>query len=381
MKRRILVTTGTRAEYGILRKLLEEIKNSKKLELVLVVTGSHLLKKHGYTIQEIKDDGFKIDAKIKFDLKKDDVFSNSIALGKLIIDFAKIFKKFKPDINIVLGDRDEMLSSAVAASHMNIPNAHIHGGDVSGGLDEYNRHAITKISNIHFAATQKSKNRILKMGENKKNIFLTGSPSIDDIIKGEITSKKNLEKKYSIKLSGDEILLLQHPVTTQSNESKNQIKNILTAIMKSGKRVLVILPNSDAGNNEIFQEINKIKKKQQVVKIFKTLPRMDYLGLLKNCGILIGNSSSGMIDSSYFGIPVVNIGIRQQNRERGSNVIDVTNYSNNLILKAINQSFKHKNKIHQSKPYGVKDASKKIRSILEVIEINDKLIQKQITYD
>ena len=381
MKRRILVTTGTRAEYGILRKLLEEIKNSKKLELVLVVTGSHLLKKHGYTIQEIKDDGFKIDAKIKFDLKKDDAFSNSIALGKLIIDFAKIFKKFKPDINIVLGDRDEMLSSAVAASHMNIPNAHIHGGDVSGGLDEYNRHAITKISNIHFAATQKSKNRILKMGENKKNIFLTGSPSIDDIIKGEITSKKNLEKKYSIKLSGDEILLLQHPVTTQSNESKNQIKNILTAIMKSGKRVLVILPNSDAGNNEIFQEINKIKKKQQVVKIFKTLPRMDYLGLLKNCGILIGNSSSGMIDSSYFGIPVVNIGIRQQNRERGSNVIDVTNYSNNLILKAINQSFKHKNKIHQSKPYGVKDASKKIRSILEVIEINDKLIQKQITYD
>jgi UDP-N-acetylglucosamine 2-epimerase (non-hydrolysing)/GDP/UDP-N,N'-diacetylbacillosamine 2-epimerase (hydrolysing) len=382
MKRTISITTGTRADYGILRPVLKEIEKSRKLKLILIVTGMHLSKKHGYTINDIKKEKFKISTKFQMIPKGNTNYDMSVVLGKGVIQFSKVFKKFKPDINIILGDRDEALASALASYHMNIPNAHIHGGDKTlAGIDEYNRHAITKISNIHFAATQKSKNRILKMGENKKNIFLTGSPSIDDIIKGEITSKKNLEKKYSIKLSGDEILLLQHPVTTQSNESKNQIKNILTAIMKSGKRVLVILPNSDAGNNEIFQEINKIKKKQQVVKIFKTLPRMDYLGLLKNCGILIGNSSSGMIDSSYFGIPVVNIGIRQQNRERGSNVIDVTNYSNNLILKAINQSFKHKNKIHQSKPYGVKDASKKIRSILEVIEINDKLIQKQITYD
>tara|TARA_B110000495_G_scaffold201769_1_gene220022 strand:+ start:3327 stop:4475 length:1149 start_codon:yes stop_codon:yes gene_type:complete len=382
LKRIITITTGTRADYGILKTVLKEIQSSKKLKMALIVTGMHLSKKHGNTISEISKEKFKIYKKFSMIPKGNSNYDMAVVLGKGIVEFSKIFRKIKPDINLVLGDRDEALASAIAAYHMNIPNAHIHGGDKTlAGIDEYNRHSITKISNIHFAATKKSESRIIKMGENKKLVFLTGSPSIDDIVKKDFTSKQKLEKKYSIKLKGDEILLLQHPVTTQSKESKKQIENIIEALVKSNKRIFIILPNSDAGNNEIFQSINKIKKNQKVIKIFKSLPRNDYLGLLKNCGMLLGNSSSGMIDSAYFGIPVVNIGIRQQNRERGSNVMDVTNISSHSILKAINQSFMNKNKIQKSKPYGNGSAAKKIRKILETIEINDKLIQKQITYD
>lgn len=157
MKRKIFVTTGTRAEYGLLYPILKQILKSKKLELILIVTGSHLSKKHGYTINEIKKDKIPIHAKIPMIPKDDTNYSMAITLGEGIIRLSKIFKKFNPDINLILGDRDEMLASALVASHLNIPNAHIHGGDISGGIDEYNRHAITKISNIHFAATKKVK--------------------------------------------------------------------------------------------------------------------------------------------------------------------------------------------------------------------------------
>ena len=173
-KRKITITTGTRAEYGILRPILEKIVSRKKLQLFLIVTGTHLSKKHGMTINEIKKDKFKIYQTFKFLPNDDTGFSAAKSLGEGVVQFAKIFKKIKPDINLILGDRDEMLASAIAAYHMNIPNAHIHGGDVSGNIDEYTRHAITKISNIHFPATEKSKRRIIKMGENPKSVFLTG---------------------------------------------------------------------------------------------------------------------------------------------------------------------------------------------------------------
>ena len=212
MKRKITITTGTRADYGILRPIINRIKDSSKLELQLLVSGMHLSKKHGNTILEIKNDKFPIHGKIKMFPRTDSNHSMAITLGEGIIQFANIFKKLKPDINLVLGDRDEVLASCIAAYHMNIPNAHVHGGDITGaGIDEYNRHAITKISNIHFPATKKSKNRIIRMGENPKTVFLTGSPGIDEIASNQISDKHTLEKKYGIKFTNNEILLLQHP--------------------------------------------------------------------------------------------------------------------------------------------------------------------------
>lgn len=381
MRRKITVTTGTRADYGILRPVLQDIAKSKKLKLYLIVTGMHLSKKHGFTINHIKKDGFNIYAQFNMMPEKDSKYFSSKAVGDGIIEFSKIFQKLKPDINLILGDRDEMLASAIAAYHMNIPNAHIHGGDKSGGIDEYNRHAITKMSNIHFAATKKSKERILRMGEIPKNVFLTGSPSIDEIINNKITSKENLEKKYKIRFTGKEILLVQHPVTTQVEETELQILNIMKALTLLRNTTIVIFPNSDPGSKKIFQKILTFSNKYQFIKAYPNLPRSDYLGMLKNCGVLVGNSSSGMIEASYFDIPVVNIGIRQQNREKGKNVIDVKNGSVNSIYKAILKTLRKKPvKVTIDYIYGIGKASDKILHHLENIPLKKELIQKQIFY-
>ena len=383
MKRKITVTTGSRAEYGFLRPVIKSIADSSKLELFLIVTGMHLSKKHGMTIKNIKKDGFKIYKKVKMSPKDDSTYSMSLALGKGIIKFSKIFQKLKPDINVILGDRDEALASALAASHMNIPNCHIHGGDKSqAGIDEYNRHAITKISNIHFAATKKSKQRILKMGEDPKYVFVTGSPTVDEFKNNKITNKKTLEKKYHIKFTGNEILLIQHPVTTENKLSGEQITNILKAIVKTKKTTLAIAPNSDAGNQLIFNKLKIYSKKYPFIKMFLSIPRNDYLGFLTNCKILVGNSSSGIIESSYFNLPVVNIGIRQRDRERGKNVIDVENYSVNSIYRAIINSFRKRRVKIPKKDliYGTGKASKKIVNVLEKIKLRDDIIKKQIFY-
>ena len=383
MKRKITAITGSRSEYGILKPVLKAISDSKKLQLYLIVVGMHLSKKHGLTINEIKKDGFKISKTIKMTPKNDSNFFMSIELGKGIIELSKILKKIKPDINLLLGDRDEMLASALAASHMNIPNAHIHGGDKSmGGIDEYNRHAITKISNIHFPATEKSKTRILKMGEAPKYVFLTGSPSIDGIRSKNITTKKILEKKYCCNCLENNILLVQHPVTTEPKLSGVQIHSILKSIVKLKRNTIAIAPNSDAGSQKIFEFLTTFAKKYPFIKLYPNIPRNDFLGMIKYCGVVVGNSSSGMIEASYFNTPIVNIGIRQKDRERGRNVIDVEDVKSELITRTINRALKMKKnkKLKKCKIYGNGKASNKIVRILEKIQLNNELIQKQIFY-
>jgi UDP-N-acetylglucosamine 2-epimerase (non-hydrolysing)/GDP/UDP-N,N'-diacetylbacillosamine 2-epimerase (hydrolysing) len=381
MKRKISVTTGTRAEYGLLRTVLKEIVKSKKLDLSLIVSGMHLSKEHGLSINEIKKDGFKVYSKVDMIPKGNSGFDMSISVGVGILQFSKLFKKLKPDINLVLGDRDEVLASSIAAYHMNIPNAHIHGGDISGaGIDEYNRHAITKISNIHFPATEKSKNRIIKMGENPKTVFLTGSPSIDEITKNQISNKQTLEKKYGIKFSNNIILLVQHPVTSSSQQTEKYIKNILKAIVKEQKTTIAIAPNSDAGNKIIFSYLKEYSKKYNFIKYYPTIPRVDYLGMLKNCKLLLGNSSSGIIEGSYFDIPIIQIGIRQHNRETGKNIIVSTGYSTENISSAIKKALRIKKLKNKKKIYGNGKSSKKIVRVLENISLNNKLINNKMFY-
>ena len=383
MKRKISVVTGTRAEYGLLRPVLKKINSSKKLDLFLIVAGMHLSKKFGETINEIKQDGFKIYAKVDMIPKGNSTFHMAQSVGIGTIQFAEIFNKLKPDINLILGDRDEALASTLAASHMNIPNAHIHGGDRSqAGIDEYNRHAITKLSNIHFAATCKSKERIIKMGENSSFVYFTGSPGIDEIFSNDVSDKNFLEKKYNIKFSGDEILFLHHPVTTQPQLTKQQISIILTSIKNISKTTIAIAPNSDAGNEEIFNALQKLSIKHNWLKLYKSIPRSDYLGLLQNCGVLVGNSSSGIIEAGYFKIPVVNIGIRQKNREKSSNVMDVEKIISTNIQKSILNALKikEKNLLTKDNIYGNGKSSQKIIKILETISLSSKLINKEIMY-
>ena len=383
IKRKICVTTGTRSEYGLLRPVLAELKKSKKIDLILIVTGMHLSSKYGNTIDLIKKDGFKISYKFPMIPKKDSSFYMAKSLGEGIVKFATIFKKINPDINVILGDRDESFASAIAAFHMNIPNAHIHGGDrTMGGIDEYIRHAMTKISNIHFAASKVSQKRIVKMGENKDFVFFTGSPGIDDIFKQKISTKNKLKRKYGVDLKGNEILLLQHPVTSQISQSEKQILSILSVISKLKLPTIAIAPNSDAGNMPIFTHLSNYSKKFPFIRVFSSLPRDDYLGFLKYCGVLVGNSSSGMIEGSYFDTPIVNLGIRQKDREHGNNVINVHTMNQQNIRKSIMTSLKLNSKkpVIKNTIYGDGNSAKKIIQLLETIPLNEKLIQKQITY-
>ena len=265
---------------------------------------------------------------------------------------------------------------------MNIPNAHIHGGDKSGGIDEYTRHAITKISNIHFAASKNSKRRIIMMGENPKYVFLTGSPGIDEVVSNNIAKKEELERIYNVKLTGNEILLLYHPVTTEPELGGKQIRVILESIKKLGQNIIAIAPNNDAGGRVIYDILKSYSAKYDFVKLYPSLPRQHFLGMLENCSVLVGNSSSGMIEAHYFQTPVVNIGIRQEGRERSTNVINVKNITkssvSNAILNAITKSKKHYKKNRNI--YGTGTSSQKIVKCLEKIKLDKDLIQKKISY-
>ena len=381
MQKKIVITTGTRADYGLLRPIIKKVNQSNKLKLYLIVTGTHLSKKYGYTIKEIIKDKIPIHAKFIIKTSDDDNFSMTKELGKSVIQFAAIFNKIKPDINLILGDRDEMLSSAMAAYHMNIINAHIHGGDKSGGVDEYTRHAISKISNIHFPATKKSEKRLIRMGENSKHVILSGSTSIDEISKNEMTKRNELFKKYNLPFQGNEIILVQHPETTVF-ESQKQIQTTLKAILKLNLPTIAIAPNSDPGNKIIFSELDKFSNKHSFLQLYENVPRKDYLAFMKYCGVLIGNSSSGIIEAEYFPTPVVNIGIRQKNREKGKNVFNVTSWNTNSIFRTVNKAIKMKKsgKIKSSKIYGHGNSSKIIVKYLENLDLASKLNQKQITY-
>ena len=367
-KIKISVVTGTRAEYGLLRPVLFEFKKRNNINFSLIVTGSHLSKEHGMTINEIKNDGFKIHSKFSWNTSDDSLSNSSIMLGKSIVNLTKILNRIKPDCNIVFGDRIEMLASALVATQLNIPNIHIHGGDLSGGIDEYSRHAITKLSNIHFPASKKSKERIIQMGENPKNVFLFGSTSIDDIKLTKLPPKSIIEKKYKINLSKKTIILLQHPVTTQTTLTSKHFNETLNALKKLELPTISIIPNFDPSYKDILKLLKKFSNSHPWFISLSSLPRFDFLSLVKNSGVLVGNSSSGLIEISRFNIPVVNIGNRQKNREKSSNVIDVKN-SSIQIQRAINYAltdFKPK----KSKIFGNGNASKKI--VNQILKTNFK---------
>ena len=380
--KKVCVVTGTRAEYGLLKPVMREIKKSKKLKLCLISTGMHLSKEFGYTKKEIIKDGFKIDSEIRMNPPKDNVLSMSISVGKGIVKFSESLNSIKPDVVLVLGDRIEMLAATIASSYMNITVAHIHGGDVSAGIDESARHAITKFSHIHFPATKKSAKRILKMGEEKRRVFVVGAPSLDTILKIKLLKRKEAENKFNLDLTKPMILMLQHPVTTEYEKAGGQAIETLEAIKKLGEQTIIIYPNSDAGGRKMIKQIKKYEK-LPFVKVYKSISYEDYLSLLKHASVLVGNSSSGIIESPAFKIPVVDIGKRQSGRERSTNVIGV-GHERNEIIAAIKKAIHDKKFMERVKkcknPYGQGKASKKIVKILSGIKIDKKLLQKRITY-
>ena len=373
---KILTLVERRADYSRMRPILKELYKDTFFEVYLVVTGACLLDVHGKDVDYIKEDGFIINAEIPMFIQGERNTNASMvkALAKVLSGMTDEIEKFKPDLVLTGFDIGANLATTIAAAHMNIPVAHIQGGEVTGTIDESIRHAMSKFAHIHFPATEDAKNRLIRLGENPDYIFNVGCPSIDTIVQTPEVHKEILEKKFNIDFSKPTILLIQHPVTTESNESKKQILNTISAVKELGVQALVALPNNDAGSSEIIDEI-----KNSGLSWYPSLSTNEFVNVYRNIGAIVGNSSSGIHESSTFGVPAVNIGTRQQDRERAPNVIDVGYEKESIkagIEKALFNAEYRESVKNITNPYGDGKSAKRIVELLKTVNLKG-IVQKR----
>ncbi|MFB3788633.1 MAG: UDP-N-acetylglucosamine 2-epimerase [bacterium] len=371
--RRVAIVTGARAEYGILKPVIEAVASSPRLELQLAVTGMHLAPEHGYTVREIENDGFSIAARVEMLLRGDTPAAMGKGLGIGIYGLTGEIERLRPDIVLVLGDRVEAFAGAVAGLFAGAVVAHLHGGEITrGGLDEYMRHAITKLSHVHFTATEQAKQRVLDMGEHPAMVFCTGTPGLDALLRYPWMSDAELSQAVGFPLPERYALVIQHPVSTRPDSAGVEIMETLEALRKSGLATLLFYPNADAGGQQIVETIGEYKG-EAWLRTCIHFPRPVYANLLRRAAVLAGNSSSGMIDSAAFGVPVVNIGDRQKGRERGDNVIDVPP-EREAIARALQRAVNDETFIQQARaaksPYGDGAASTRILHHLETLDLD-----------
>ncbi len=371
-KRKICFVLNSRANYGRVKKLLLLLNRKKNIDLKIVLGASSLLYKFGDISGQIKKDGLVINEKFYSIVEGENLLTMTKSAGLTIIELSNIFKRIKPDVVVVLADRFENLPVAICASYMNIPLAHIQGGEVTGSIDEKVRHSITKLSDLHFASTERSKQYIINMGENKKKVFNTGCPSIDvaKSINFKIDNNffKNIGVGNKVRKEDKYIAILQHPVTTEIKSTKKQIDETIKSVKficeKQKIKALWFWPNVDAGTDIISKKLRSFREnsKPDYITFIKNLSPEKYLKILFNSQCFIGNSSSGIREGSYLGIPYVNIGNRQKNREKGRNVIDV-GYSSKEIIKAIKTQLQKK-RYKRETIYGKGNSSNSIAKLL-----------------
>lgn len=378
--RKVLYISGTRADYGLMRETLFAIKKYPRLNIEIVATGMHLMPEFGRTITEIKKDKFKIH-EIRATYREDNQESMIRFIGEFLLKLTGKIKKIKPDFILILGDRAEMLVGAIVGVYLTIPVVHLHGGEITSTVDEIARHAITKLSHIHLPATKKNAERIIKMGEEPWRVFVVGAPGLDSILKEKLFAKKEIAEKYKLDLSKPILLVLQHPVTIEIGKAAKQMRETMEAVRELGFQTIVIYPNADAGGRRMIKVIEKYRK-YPFIQIYRNIAHKDYLSLMNIADVLVGNSSSGIIEAPSFHLPVVNIGKRQEGRERTENVIDV-DYDKKAIRKAIQEALSEefRKKVKRCKnPYGDGKTGKKVVKILSKIEINKKLLEKRLAY-
>ncbi len=381
--KRVCVITGSRAEYGILLPVLHAIRASSSLELQLIAAGQHLAASAGKTVDLIRSDGFPVDAEVPMVPEEDTRGAMAIGLGQGIQGMTHALERLEPDVVLILGDRVEPFAAAIAAVFLGKVVGHIHGGDRSqGGLDEYMRHAITKLSHLHFTATTLSRKRVLAMGENPEHVFCVGTPGLDVILNESLPPGEDIERALGVPVPTEFILAVYHPVSTEPERAGQEFTEVIDALRSSGKPVLLSYPNTDPGSETLRRMIEEVSQ-EPWIHTYQNIPRSCYLALLQRCLCLVGNSSSGVIDSPAFGIPVVNIGSRQRGRERGTNVLDVPP-SRKEIASAIHrattdQSFRAAAKSTPN-PYGDGRASERIVKILEDTQLDPALLRKEFPF-
>ncbi len=393
-KRKIAVFTGNRAEYGLQFPILKAINEHPDLEYKLIVSGAHLDQNFGRTLEEIENDGFQINAEVKIDMDAESLYATAQAIGSGVLAISNALAEIKPDIMVVYADRFEGFAAVIAASQMNIPTAHIEGGDITegGALDDSVRHAMSKLSHIHFTTNQQASNRVLAMGEESWRVHTVGFPAIDLISESNFATPDEIIEKLELDLNRPIVLFTQHSVTTQFDDATSQVIPSLHSMEKlasEGVQVICTYPNNDAGGRAIISELEELDKKSiPGIQVHRSLGRYLYHGVLalaknnKYKVVCVGNSSSGIKETPVFGCPTVNIGTRQEGRLRGQNVIDV-DYNSQQIVEVVNKCFfdEHlKAKCEATdNPYYLGDAGKKIADVLAQIPLGMKVIRKQMT--
>ena len=383
IRRKICVVTGTRAEYGLLYWLMKEIDADYDLELQIVATGMHLSPEFGNTYQQIERDGFNIDKKVDVSLTSDTEIGISNSIGRGVIGFADVFHELQPDLIVVLGDRFEIFSAASAAMVAKIPIAHIHGGEITEGLiDEPIRHSITKMSHLHFVATDEYRNRVVQLGEQPDRVFNVGGLGIDNIKKLTLLSKGDFEKAIDFKLGVRNLLVTFHPVTLESHTSKAQFQILLDAIGElEDTNIIFTKANADTDGRVINAMIDSYTAEHYNTIAFSSMGQLNYLSALQFVDAVVGNSSSGLLEAPSFNIGTIDIGDRQKGRIKADSVISCPpdkNSINNAFRTLYSTQFQHMIKRTEN-PYGSGGASKQITNVIRNIDLSG--IVKKTFYD
>lgn len=375
--KKVCVVTGTRAEYGLLKPVIDKIHHSKDLELQLVATGMHLSPEFGLTYKEIEADGYPVTDKVEMLLSSDTSVGITKSMAVALMGFGECFERLKPDMVVILGDRYEMLMVASAAMVAKIPIAHIHGGEITeGAMDDAIRHSLTKMSHIHFATTQEYRHRIIQLGENPENVYHVGSLGVENIREEKLMDKVAFEESIGFSIDDNTIIVTYHPVTLENIPSKVQFEKLLTVIENNAKlRVIFTKANSDTDGRIINQMIDEfVRNHSDRCVAFTSLGRVRYLSALQFCTAVVGNSSSGIIEAPSFHIPTVNIGNRQQGRLCADTVISCgyeVEDIENAMEKAFSKEFRDKLPSMKN-PYEKENTSEQI-----VQKIREKLADGQ----
>ena len=372
-KKKILFITGTRADFGKIKQVIKKLE-TLKFDLSIFITGMHLDKKFGSTFNEINKTFKKLKTKKFINSKKNDTMD--IVLSKTINGFSAYVKKIKPDLIMVHGDRVEPLAASIVGTLNNILVGHIEGGERSGTIDEHLRHSISKLSHIHFVSNMNAKKRLILLGEQKEKVFITGSPDLDVMNDNNLPELSEIQNKYEFKFINYGILLY-HPVTTELNNLSKETEILFKSIVKSKKKFLIIYPNNDNGHQVIINKIKKIFRKNNNIRVLRSMRFEYFLSSLKNSNVIIGNSSAGVREAPFYGIPTINIGSRQRNRYKSKSIHNV-DIKSKTIEKKINRLFKIKYK--RNFYFGRGNSANKIVSVLLKNNTWKTSIQKQLIY-
>ncbi len=384
-KKNIAVLTATRAEYGLLKPLMERIEQDQELELAILVTGMHLSEEFGYTYEEIIEDGFSITAKIPILDQKHDAAATSRAMAVALLEFGKYFQINKPDLLVVLGDRYETVAVCLAAVNMRIPIAHIHGGEITeGAVDDVFRHAITKFSYLHFPSTERYAKRIVQLGESPDRVFTVGSLGVENIKNVRLLTQEELEASVGMDLKGQYAVVTFHPVTLEEGSVEDQFREVLYALDAFQMKYIITKANADTGGYIINQLIDEYAAEHDNVLAVTSLGMKRYLSALKYCTMVIGNSSSGILEAPSFGVPTVDIGDRQRGRVAAETVIHCKTKKEEIkeaIYKALEMTIYSGGGVSARNPYDMDGTSMKILSVCKKFLLEDQIDLKKKFYD